>query len=46
MLHTTEPLTQIAVDLGFSTLQNFSRQFRRVAGETPSGWRERVRTHN
>lgn len=46
MLHTTEPLTHIAVDLGFSTLQNFSRQFRRVAGETPSGWRERVRPEN
>ncbi|MEY2934875.1 MAG: hypothetical protein RL033_5624 [Pseudomonadota bacterium] len=42
MLHSDSPLTQIAIDLGFSSLQNFSRQFRRVAGESPSAWRQRV----
>jgi AraC-like DNA-binding protein len=42
MLHSDSPLTQIAIDLGFSSLQNFSRQFRRVIGETPSAWRQRV----
>jgi AraC-like DNA-binding protein len=42
MLDSDSPLTQIAVDLGFSNLQNFSRQFRRVVGETPSAWRQRV----
>jgi AraC-like DNA-binding protein len=42
MLQSDSPLTQIAIDLGFSSLQNFSRQFRRVIGETPSAWRQRV----
>lgn len=41
MLHSAAPLTEIAMDLGFSSLQNFSRQFRRVVGETPSAWRQR-----
>jgi AraC-like DNA-binding protein len=46
MLHSDRPLTEIAMDLGFSSLQNFSRQFRRVVGEAPSAWRQRVRTRN
>jgi AraC-like DNA-binding protein len=46
MLHSDSPLTEVAVDLGFSSLQNFSRQFRRVVGEAPSAWRQRVRTRN
>jgi AraC-like DNA-binding protein len=44
MLHSVCPLTQIAIDLGFSSLQNFSRQFRRVVGETPSAWRQRFQS--
>ena len=46
MLHSDCPLTEVAVDLGFSSLQNFSRQFRRVVGEAPSAWRQRVRARN
>jgi AraC-like DNA-binding protein len=46
MLHSDCPLTEVAVDLGFSSLQNFSRQFRRVVGEAPSAWRQRVRSRN
>jgi len=46
MLHSDCALTEVAVDLGFSNLQNFSRQFRRVVGEAPSAWRQRVRTRN
>jgi AraC-like DNA-binding protein len=46
MLHSDCALTEVAVDLGFSSLQNFSRQFRRVVGEAPSAWRQRVRTRN
>jgi AraC-like DNA-binding protein len=42
MMHSGSPLTQIAIELGFSSLQNFSRQFRRVVGEPPSAWRQRV----
>lgn len=44
MLHSPAPLTEIAIDLGFSSLQNFSRQFRRVVGETPSAWRQRFQS--
>jgi len=46
MLHSDCPLTEVAVDLGFSSLQNFSRQFRHVVGEAPSAWRQRVRSRN
>lgn len=37
-------LTAIAFDLGYASLQSFDRQFRRLMGETPSGFRRRSRT--
>jgi AraC-like DNA-binding protein len=37
------PVTVIALDLGFSTSQHFSRQFRAATGLTPSAWRARAR---
>jgi AraC-like DNA-binding protein len=43
MLDTDAPLTRIALDSGFATLQHFSGQFRRVTGESPSTWRSRHR---
>jgi len=36
-------LTAIAFDLGYASLQSFDRQFRRLMGETPSGFRRRSR---
>jgi AraC-like DNA-binding protein len=39
-----DPVTVVALDLGFASPQHFSRHFRRVTGETPSEWRERRRT--
>jgi AraC-like DNA-binding protein len=35
------PVTDIAIDLGFSSSQYFSLVFRKVAGCTPSQWRSR-----
>ena len=36
---TNEPVTQIATDVGFATLQAFSSAFRRETGVSPSGFR-------
>ncbi|MBA3709583.1 MAG: helix-turn-helix transcriptional regulator, partial [Planctomycetes bacterium] len=33
------PITDIALDLGFSSSQYFSLVFRKIAGCTPSEWR-------
>jgi len=41
MLVTAEPLSQIALASGFADQAHFSKQFRRVVGETPSAWRRR-----
>lgn len=38
---TTTPLSQIALDCGFSDQSHFSRIFRRVAGEVPRLWRHK-----
>jgi AraC-like DNA-binding protein len=40
---TTTPLSQIALDCGFSDQSHFSRIFRRVAGEAPRLWRHKHR---
>ncbi|KYO50523.1 helix-turn-helix domain-containing protein [Tistrella mobilis] len=36
---TDDPVTRIMFDAGFQTKSNFNREFRRVTGTTPSGWR-------
>ena len=36
-------LTTVALEVGCASLQHFSALFRRVAGETPSAWREKHR---
>jgi AraC-like DNA-binding protein len=41
---TDAPVTQIMFDCGFQTKSNFNREFRRVAGTSPSAWRDRPRT--
>jgi len=43
LLHDNVALTAIAFDLGYASLQSFDRQFRRLMGETPSGFRRRGR---
>lgn len=41
---TDRKITAIALDVGCATLQHFSALFRRLTGETPSGWRARQRS--
>jgi AraC-like DNA-binding protein len=33
------PLTTIALDLGYASLQHFGASFRRIVGQSPSAWR-------
>jgi AraC-like DNA-binding protein len=40
---TDQKITTIALDVGCATPQHFSALFRRLTGETPSGWRARQR---
>lgn len=37
--HTQRPVTQIAVDLGFSSAGHFAARFRQMVGFTPCDWR-------
>ncbi len=39
MLHSQEPLSTIAYEVGFSSQQHFSTAFRKATGTTPSAWR-------
>jgi AraC-like DNA-binding protein len=43
LLRDNVALTVIALDLGYASLQSFDRQFRRLMGETPGGFRRRSR---
>ncbi len=43
LLDSDDPLTAVALDVGFSSLQHFSHQFRLTTGEAPSAWRARRR---
>ena len=36
---TDRSVTEIMLDVGFLTKSNFNREFRRVTGTSPSGWR-------
>jgi len=38
---TDRSITDICLDVGFSSLGTFSRTFREIVGETPSGYRSR-----
>ena len=37
---TDRSVTDICIDVGFTSLGTFSRMFREIVGETPSGYRE------
>jgi len=36
---TSQPITQISLDLGYATSQHFATSFRRITGRTPTQWR-------
>jgi AraC-like DNA-binding protein len=38
---TTQPITQIAIEIGYEDTGYFIRQFRRLHGITPKAWRDR-----
>jgi len=40
---TDMPVTQVIYASGFNTKSNFNREFARITGQTPSGWRDQVR---
>jgi AraC-like DNA-binding protein len=42
LAHSERPIAQIAHDCGFTNLAHFNRQFRRLRGETPRGFRRRI----
>jgi AraC-like DNA-binding protein len=44
LLDTDAPLSAIALDIGYTSLQRFSTLFKKVAGESPSEWRARRRS--
>jgi AraC-like DNA-binding protein len=44
LLETDMKLTAVAVEVGCASLQHFSSLFRKLVGESPSGWRERRRS--
>ena len=39
LAETEEPITTVMFKAGFQTKSNFNREFRRVAGTSPSEWR-------
>lgn len=43
---TTEPVSQIAFQLGFTDAHNFSNAFRKVTGLSPSEYRDSYNRHN
>jgi AraC-like DNA-binding protein/mannose-6-phosphate isomerase-like protein (cupin superfamily) len=43
LIESEESITGIALDSGFENLSNFNRQFKRVAGVTPSAYRAQAR---
>lgn len=43
LLHTNQPLKEIAFDLGFSDASYFNRFFKRETGVTPAGYRTNIR---
>jgi AraC family transcriptional activator of pobA len=43
LFHTHNPLKEIAFDLGFSDASYFNRFFKRETGDTPAGYRDKIR---
>jgi len=40
LIKTDAPITSIFLDIGFTTKSNFNREFQRIAGVSPSAWRQ------
>src|SRR6059058_1702081 len=46
LVQTDRSVTEICLDVGFTSLGTFSRTFRAIVGESPTGYRERGVVHN
>ena len=40
LLHTREPITQVALEVGFNDISHFNTAFRRTFGMSPRAWRK------
>ena len=45
LLHTSEPVAQLAEQSGWKDTTHFIRQFKRAFGQTPAAWRKQQRSH-
>lgn len=45
LLETTKPITRLAVDNGFFSVNSFNKKFKEIYGVTPSDYREKSLTH-
>jgi len=46
LVQTDRSVTDICLDVGFTSLGTFSRTFRAIVGESPTGYRDRVVAHD
>ena len=46
LLNPSRRISEIAYDVGFQSLTQFNRMFKRVFGESPTEFRERLGTRN
>ncbi|MFN3233875.1 MAG: AraC family transcriptional regulator [Gammaproteobacteria bacterium] len=46
LAHTDTPINIIAMDIGWSDVSNFIRQFKKAYGVTPSAWRKKRKHQN
>ncbi|KHA50663.1 helix-turn-helix domain-containing protein [Sulfitobacter geojensis] len=43
LAETDKSVLEVSLDAGFATKSNFNREFARVTGQTPSGWRKQAK---
>lgn len=43
LLETDKTVLEVSLEAGFATKSNFNREFARVTGQTPSGWRKQAK---
>ena len=44
LMKPTARITEVAYDVGFQSLSHFNRSFRRIANESPTEYRSRMRS--
>lgn len=46
LMHSSKPISRIAIECGFQTISSFNRQFRKQTGLSPREWRISKSPHN